>query len=43
MTLILSIVAAEVLRTNRPQFVTNVNRSMKGQAVNGVAFDNVLQ
>ncbi|KAJ3416500.1 NEDD8-conjugating protein ubc12 [Chytridiales sp. JEL 0842] len=34
--------AAEVLRTNRKTFESNVTRSMRGGSINGVVFDNVV-
>lgn len=33
--------AAEVLRTNRKLFETNVTRSMRGGSINGTYFDIV--
>lgn len=35
--------AAEVLRTNRRLFETNVTRSMRGGSINGVYFDVVAK
>ncbi|KAI9033355.1 ubiquitin-conjugating enzyme/RWD-like protein [Hyaloraphidium curvatum] len=35
--------AAEVLRTNRRQFETNVTRSMRGGSINGIYFDVVAK
>ncbi|KAL2917945.1 NEDD8-conjugating protein ubc12 [Polyrhizophydium stewartii] len=36
-------VAAEVLRSNRKQFEQNVNRTLRGGAVDGITFDNVIK
>ncbi|KAG8777010.1 NEDD8-conjugating protein ubc12, partial [Serendipita sp. 398] len=35
--------AAQDLRSNRQNFIRNVNRSMAGGSVNGVTFDRVVK